>query len=183
METRAKLNHLRMSARKVRLIADMIRGSNINQAREQLEFSTRRAALPILKLLNSAVANALHNNKLSEDNLFIKIIKVDEGPIQKRWSPRAFGRASRINKRTSHVTIILGELKPTAIKEKSQPDKKDKAAKPDDVKIVNSLDEIKEKETKEKSDKDKDGGKSDFKSAKDQPKGGPRRRLFSRKSG
>ncbi|PIP28935.1 50S ribosomal protein L22, partial [Candidatus Kuenenbacteria bacterium CG23_combo_of_CG06-09_8_20_14_all_39_39] len=85
METTAKLRYLRMSPRKVRLVVDAIRGVSVEQALARLKFSDKRAVQPVAKLLNSAIANAEHNQDLKRDNLLIKEIKVDEGPVLKRW--------------------------------------------------------------------------------------------------
>ncbi|HAM95821.1 50S ribosomal protein L22 [Candidatus Azambacteria bacterium RIFCSPHIGHO2_01_46_10] len=109
MEITAKLKHLRMAPRKVRVVANLIKGLNIDQARAQLRALPKRASGPVLKTLNSAVANAEHNFQLSKDNLYIAKIFVDGGPMLKRWMPRAMGRASAIQKKTSHLTVILGE--------------------------------------------------------------------------
>ena len=98
-----------MAPRKVRVVANLIKGLNINQARAQLRALPKRASGPVLKTLNSAVANAEHNFQLSKDNLYIAKIFVDGGPMLKRWMPRAMGRASAIQKKTSHLTVILGE--------------------------------------------------------------------------
>lgn len=106
--SRARLNFLRMAPRKVRMVADQIRGQNVEKAIQALIFSHRSAAEPVLRLLNSAIANA-ENEGLDSDSLRISEIWVDGGPILKRFMPRAMGRASRINKRTSHVTLILKE--------------------------------------------------------------------------
>lgn len=104
-----KLNNLRISPRKVRLTADLIRGMKVAQARVQLGFLGKRSAEPILKLLNSAIANAKNNFKINEENLFVSKIFVDGGPVLKRHMPRAFGRAAAIMKRTSHITLVLEE--------------------------------------------------------------------------
>ena len=106
----AKLSYLRMGPRKVRLVADMIRGRKISKALEILVLSKKAAARPILKLLNSAVANAKHNNNLMAEELCVKTIMVDGGPMLKRWMPKAHGRATPIRERTSHITLGLGEL-------------------------------------------------------------------------
>lgn len=102
----AKLKHLRISPRKVRLAANLIKDLPVKEAEKQLIFLAKKASQPVLKLLRSAVANALQAN-LSEKSLYIKSIKVDAGPTLKRWRPRAMGRAAPINKRTSHITIVL----------------------------------------------------------------------------
>ena len=98
-----------MSPRKVRLIVDLVRGMKVVDARAQLQVNRRAAALPVLKALESAVANAVHNKQLNPDNLFIKTIKADQGPTIHRYRPRAFGRAGAIRKRTTHLTIVLDE--------------------------------------------------------------------------
>ncbi len=103
----ATLRYLRMAPRKVRLVADLIRGLSVHDARIQLQYSAKDASKPLLKLLNSAVANARHNAGLVEDSLQITKITVDGGPILKRWMPRAMGRATPIRKRTSHIELVL----------------------------------------------------------------------------
>lgn len=109
MEVKAKARYIHMSPRKIRLIVDLVRGMGVKEARNQLRFNNKLAAGPVLKLLESAIANAIHNFKLVEDDLFIKVIVSDQGPTIKRWRPRAFGRATPIRKRTTHISIILGE--------------------------------------------------------------------------
>ena len=113
MQVTAHLHHLRMSPRKVRLIADLIRGVDVAEADAQLAFAQKAAAVPLRKLLASAVANAEHNAKLNRTNLFVERIFVDQGPTLKRFRARAFGRAATIRKRSAHVTIALGERVPT----------------------------------------------------------------------
>jgi large subunit ribosomal protein L22 len=117
MEVKAYAKSLRMSPRKVRLVVDLIRGKKVASALAQLQFSPRAATLPISKLVKSAVANAKHNYDLVEDNLFIKSIFVDGGATLKRSMPRAQGRATPIRKRTSHITVVLGELVDSGKKE------------------------------------------------------------------
>ena len=109
MEVKAVARFVRVSPRKARIVVDQVRGKSVEQAREILAFTTRAVAEDVLKVLNSAVANAEHNNHLRADNLVIKAAFVDEGPTLKRIRPRAKGSASRIRKRTSHITIILDE--------------------------------------------------------------------------
>lgn len=110
MEVRAHLRFLRISPRKVRLVIGLVRGMSVEQAVDQLTVLPKRAALPVLKLLNSAVANAEHNFQLEKKNLRIKSIVANEGPKLKRFRPRAFGRAAEILKRMTHVTIVLEDL-------------------------------------------------------------------------
>ena len=111
METfSAKLSNLRIAPRKVRLVADLIRGTSVTNAQQQLKFSTKRASGPLLKLLNSAMTNAKNiKESVEDDSLYIKDIFVDEGPKLKRHRPRARGVAYQIQKKTSHITIILTE--------------------------------------------------------------------------
>jgi large subunit ribosomal protein L22 len=103
----AKLNFLRIAPRKTRSVADLIRGLSVNDAEAQLMVTRRRPAKAILKLLRSGVANA-KNNKLNVDHLFVSEIRVDGGPMLKRYLPRARGSASPIQKKMSHVTLVLG---------------------------------------------------------------------------
>ena len=106
-QVRATAKFVRMAPRKVRLVVDQIRNKSVEQALEVLQFSPRAAAEPVAKTLRSAVANAENNNGMRADNLVIKYAYVDEGPTMKRIRPRAKGSASRIRKRTSHITIIV----------------------------------------------------------------------------
>ncbi len=103
----AKARYVRTSARKARLVCDHIRGKDVAEARAILAFTPRAAAKPWLKLLESAVANAEHNHELVGEELKIAAVHADEGPTLKRFRPRAMGRATRIRKRTSHLTITL----------------------------------------------------------------------------
>lgn len=108
MEIKATIKYLRMSPRKVRLVADVIRNAEAHKAQTFLMYSSKRAGEPILKLLNSALANAKKNFSM-EKNLFIKKIFVDQGPTYKRFRPAPKGTAHLIKKKTSHVTIILDQ--------------------------------------------------------------------------
>ena len=105
----ARLRYLRIAPRKVRLVVDLIRGRAVEEALNILTFNEKRASDPVAKLLKSAVANADSKGDVDIDKLYVKTIHVDEGPTWRRWLPRAMGRATRIRKRTSHVTLILGE--------------------------------------------------------------------------
>lgn len=109
MEIKAHLKYLRMSPRKVRLVAGIVKNKSVNEADAALGFLTRRAALPLRKLLKSAIANAKHNFNLEKDRLFVKSIRVDQGPVLKRFMPRARGMAAPIRKRSSHITLVLAE--------------------------------------------------------------------------
>lgn len=107
----AKLNNLRISPRKVRLVVDMVRGKKANNAQAILGFCIKKGAPPVKKLLDCAIANAKNNFKLNEKDLFVSLIKVDEGRTLKRWRARARGRACRIEKKTSNITLELDIFK------------------------------------------------------------------------
>jgi len=103
----AKLNRLRIAPRKVRLVADLIRGKDVKQARAVLHFTIKKAAQPLAKLLESAVANAKNNFKMTEESLRIAKITVDQGRTLKRFRPVSRGRTAMIQKKTSHITLVL----------------------------------------------------------------------------
>jgi large subunit ribosomal protein L22 len=107
MEVIAKARFIRMSPRKVRLVADLVRGKDVSAAIAQLKFMRKDAARPIWKCIDSAVANAGHNHQMDKSNLYIKAITVDGGPTLKRFRPRAHGRAASILKRTSHIVVTV----------------------------------------------------------------------------
>ncbi|MCC7121641.1 MAG: 50S ribosomal protein L22 [Gammaproteobacteria bacterium] len=109
MATSAILRSAHITPQKARLVADQIRGLPVERAINILTFSNKKAAALIKKVLMSAIANAEHNQGADVDELKVKTIMVDEGPIMKRWMPRARGRANQIFKRTSHVTVIVEE--------------------------------------------------------------------------
>lgn len=114
MEVRAKLSGMRGSARKVRLVADQVRGKGVEDALVTLTLSDKRAARPLAKLLRSALANAEQKNErekagIDVDNLIVHTLLVDEGPSQWRISPRAQGRAYWVQKRSHHITVVLAE--------------------------------------------------------------------------
>ena len=121
-----------MSPRKTRLVVDLVRGLSIADARAQLQFSKKAAAKPVLKVLNSAVANAENNHSQDTSAFFVTTAFVDEGPTIKRYRPRAHGRSAPIRKRMSHITIVVGPKDEPASepkKEEKKPEAK-KAAKP-----------------------------------------------------
>ncbi|MBA5762704.1 50S ribosomal protein L22 [Vibrio sp. 404] len=109
MEALAKHNFARISPQKARLVADQIRGKSVDQALEILTFSNKKAAELIKKVLESAIANAEHNEGADIDDLNVAKIFVDEGPTMKRIMPRAKGRADRILKRSSHITVVVAD--------------------------------------------------------------------------
>jgi len=108
--TRCEVRYVRMSASKARAVLDNVRGKTVREAAEVLAFTERAAAEVVAKALNSAVSNAIHNDGLSPDELYVSACFADEGPTLKRWRPRARGRATRIRKRTCHVTLIVSRL-------------------------------------------------------------------------
>jgi len=110
-EVRAQARYVRNAPRKARLVVDHIRGKSVPEARALLTHTPRAAAEDVLGLLNSAAANAENNHELDPDDMFVKKVFVDEGPTLKRYQPRAQGRAFRIRKRTSHMTIVLAHKK------------------------------------------------------------------------
>lgn len=109
MEVKASLRYTRVGAQKARLVADLIRGKDVNQALKTLKFLDKKSAGIITKLLKSAVANAEQNKVIDVDNLYVKTIYVDAGPVLKRFTPRAQGRAAEIRKKTSHINLVLDE--------------------------------------------------------------------------
>jgi len=188
METRAKAKFIKVSPKKMRLVANLIRGLDVADALVRLRFTKKAATTPLTKLLNSAIANAEENQKLSKDNLYIKEITVDDGPTLKRWRPRAFGRATSIRKRSSHIVLLLSEKVPTKVKE-GQFKKEDKK---DDIIKVDSMDELKALEAESESDApalDTDGQIKEKKNQGPPTKGGKSgnkgfmNKIFNRKSG
>jgi large subunit ribosomal protein L22 len=170
MEVKAKLSRLKISPRKVRLVIDVVKNMDIEKAEQELQFMQKGAAAPLLKLLKSAVANAVNNSKLEKNNLYIKEFTANDGPVLKRWKPRAFGRATQILKRSSHVVIILGEIKESKhtvkdTKKKGTKDKKEELKTVDVDEINKGTQDEKGKEEQGET-KDKKSGRR-FKSVKD----------------
>ncbi len=139
MLVEAKLRYARISPRKFRLVANLIRGQSVKKAENILKFTIKRPAKPMLKLLNSAVSNAEHNFNLKKENLYISEIRVDGGPILKRFMPRARGSVSPIQKKTSHVFIGLQDFQESERKEKEE-----KKTKKDKIKEVYKSEKPKE---------------------------------------
>ena len=152
----AKLKYLKISPRKTRLVADLIRGLSVNEAEAQLLMLPNRASKPILKLLRSAVAAAKNNQQMNPDRLLVKNIRVDQGPRTKRWRTRARGASSLIEKKSSHVFLLLEESekeikpkfkfipKPKKVK-KGKPKKKIEKALPTGRQEKQEKPEVKEK--------------------------------------
>jgi len=109
MEIKAKIRMTRISPRKVRLVADVIKTKNVNEAMGLLAYMPQKASFILKKLLDSALANAKQKKYVDIDNLYIKTVMVDGGPTLKRFLPRAMGRATKVRKRMSHITLVLDE--------------------------------------------------------------------------
>jgi len=111
VEAKAIARYVRLTPRKARLVADLVRGKSALQALDILTFTNKKAAVVLKKTLASAIANATNNFNMNEENLYVAKVMVDEGPILKRVMPRAMGRADIIHKKTAHVTIVVAEKK------------------------------------------------------------------------
>ena len=110
MQARASAKHVRVTPTKVRRVIDLVRGRHVDEARRILKFSPLGAAQTVAKILDSAVANAEQTPGIIPENLLVKVAWVDEGPTLKRFRPRAYGRATRIRKRTSHITLVVQSI-------------------------------------------------------------------------
>lgn len=160
MEIIAKAKYIRMSPRKIRLVANLVKKMKVGEAFDQLKFLKKLATKPVAKLLNSAVANAEHNFNLERDNLYLKEITVNEGPTLHRFMPRAHGRATAIRKRTSHINLVLAEIKASAKakavkKDIAAPIKMDAKPREESVKIKKEAIESKDKKVPVKSFEEK----------------------------
>ncbi|WII73257.1 50S ribosomal protein L22 [Bdellovibrio sp. 22V] len=109
MEVKASLKYARVGAQKARLVADLVRGKDVNDAVKTLTFLNKKTAGMIKKLIESAVANAEYKKVMDVDSLYVKAIWVDQGPVLKRFRPRAQGRAFGVRKKTSHINVVLEE--------------------------------------------------------------------------
>lgn len=180
MAVKVHLKHLHISPRKVRLVSDLVRGMDALEAEKILQFTTKKSAVSVGKLLKSAIATAKNDFSFEEDNLLISEILVNEGPTLKRWRPRAHGRAFPIMKRTSHITIVLNEKVKGKGKLKKKPEKKDKAVK------TNIKEEVGLKGEGKKSEAIKKGYSDNIRKDQKPDKGtqkGILKKVFRRKSG
>lgn len=116
MEVKAKAKFIRLSPRKARLVINTVRGLDVEDALTKLAFLSKKAAQPVSKLIKSAIANAEHNAHLRKNNLYIKEVRADMGPMLKRMTPKAYGRAALIRKRMSHISVVLAERVATKAK-------------------------------------------------------------------
>jgi large subunit ribosomal protein L22 len=154
MKVSAKLNNLRIAPRKAKLVADLIRGLDIDDALTQLNITVKRSSPYMKKLLDSAIANAENNFGLDRNNLYVFNVVIGAGPTFKRWMPRAYGRASMILKRTSRVDIVLEERvegKGRKTKEQLEKERKAKA----DIKKKEEKERMGDKDKKEKEENKK----------------------------
>ncbi len=174
MISTAKLKYLRIAPRKVRLVASLIRGKTANKAEKLLSFTRKRAALPILKLLKQAIANAKNSFQIDENNLYISKIIVNEGIKLKRQFPRARGRADIIMKKTSHITLVLDEIEKSKKKKKVRKKANPKIVKEEELLEAKEeeKEEVIEKKTRQKFEPEKVRAK----------KGKGLRRFFRRKA-
>lgn len=167
-----KLRYLQLAPRKVRLAATMLKGLSVNEAEAQLLVNPQRANIALLKLLRSGVSSAKQNGKLNPDNLFISEIRVDGGPMLKRYMPRAMGRATPIQKKSSHVILVLTE----AEKSKSA---RFKIIKPERISKREKAEKVKETKREKEMEKAK-AVEHEIKKPAEKP--GFMRRIFRRKT-
>jgi large subunit ribosomal protein L22 len=111
MESKASLKYTMVGAQKARLVADTVRGKSVDDALKTLTYMNKKTAVLIKKLIESAVANAEYKKTMNMDKLFVKAISVDQGPVLKRFRPRAQGRAFGVRKKLSHINVVIGESK------------------------------------------------------------------------
>ena len=180
MEFKANVTNIRMSPRKVRKIADLVRGLPVARALAQLEFSPHKAAVPVKKLVKSAIANAEHNFDADGNNLFIQKIWVNAGPTYKRYMPRSQGRAFGILKRTSKIDIVLGELNPTKKKKKAVKKEMPETVKIDQFAKMEAAKKQEEKDEKKNQPVDA-AAKKDVKEVAAQKRADLKRTFFRRK--
>ena len=185
MQVQARSKYLKISAKKMRLVAVAIKGMDVSYALDYLKFFPHKASPLISKTLHSAIANAEHNFNLDSHNLFIKKIFADQGTMLKRWRARAFGRATPIHKKSSHLTIILEEKVPSKQQTKSKNDK----LKEPSIKDISSKETVKQ-ESKKETKTTRDDYKQDRKHykeqklsrARDKSKSSTLKNIFRRKS-
>lgn len=146
------LSNYRQSPRKVRLLADLVRGKKVGTAIDLLTFTFKRGSLPMVKVIKSAIQNAVHNNQANPETLFIKDVQVNKGLVMKRMMPRARGSAFQILKRTSHVSVVLEDASMTGGKQIAAPaPKKGKAAKASEAKPAKEVKAKKVTKTKKET--------------------------------
>lgn len=181
MQVKASVKNLRISPRKVRLVVDLVRGMDVLAAQNQLSFLNKRSAKDVLKLLNSAVANGENNFGLQKSNLFIKEIRVDGGITMKRWRQRAFGQASMIRKKASHINLILDEKIPTISKKVKKAEEKAAVSVKSEAQTEKAKGESDTTSAPHKIDKDKNLISKEIK--RHSTDKGFKKKVFQRKSG
>jgi large subunit ribosomal protein L22 len=176
MEIIARAKYIRMSSKKIRLVAGLIRGLAVDKASWQLQFNKKIASKALLKVLESAIANAKNNFGLEADNLRVKSVAINDGPVLKRWMPRAQGRATPLRRPTAHVKLVLEEIVASG---KAKPSKK--VDNSDIIKVgTGEFDEIKDV-AKSSETKEVKGTKTEKKAAA--PKKGFAAKVLNRKTG
>lgn len=196
MQVKAKAKFIRISPRKARLVADVIRGLGAQEATDKLALINKKAVTPIAKLLKSAIASAMHNHNLDASNLLVKAITVNDGPTYYRWMPRAFGRATQLRKRTSIIDIVLEEKIPSKEIKKTKKEEiktelldKNISDEPKEILEVEKNKSIKTSSTdgqkEEKVEMNRKGGFRDAQqqSEKSRKEKGAFKKMFRRKSG
>lgn len=183
MEFNASVSNLRIAPRKVRKIVDSIRGLDVARALNQLDFVPHKAALPVAKLVRSAIANAEHNFDAKADNLYIATIMVNGGPVYKRYMPRSQGRAFGILKRTSEIKLVLAEKNPVKGSKKAA---SKKVSAPETVKLseftkMEAAKKDAEKNEKHEHDHEHEHAKKDMTKPSEVAKAGAKRTFFRRK--
>ncbi len=187
IQIKAKLGHVRISPRKVRLVVDLVRNLEAEAALVQLKFNKKEAAQPLLRLLNSALANAKNNFSLEKEALFIDKIFVNAGPTLKRWLPRAMGRATQLRKRTCQVELILGQKEGVAVKaEKKKTNEpeiaRDKLKEEKPAEAITSADEQKSEHPQKEKRPHGASGSAKYRNFSRQPAVTSDKKVFRRKS-
>lgn len=172
-EVKAKAKFIRVSPKKVRLVINQLKGLEVEKALDYLKFINKAAVWPVTKLIKSALANAENNFALDKKDLYIKKIIANDGPVLKRWRPRAYGRSAAIRKRSSHIELILGVRPGAKLKAKPKKGVEIKEAKKEEIKIVKP-EEVKKEAIKTSTKGSRDKGKE---------KKGFFRSIFQRKTG
>jgi len=162
MMVKANAKYIRVSPRKTRLVANLVRGLNLTEALAKLAVVNKRASTPVAKLLQSALANAKHNFDLDESNLYIKEIHVENGPVFRRWMPKAFGRATPIQKKTSHIFLALDERVPSKKKTKEKVKKEIETVKVENIKNKVAAENIDTKKAKIAEENTEEQGESAY---------------------
>ena len=181
MKVNAKLNNLRIAPRKSKLVADLIKGLDAEEALNQLEVHVKRTSPHMKKLLQSAIANAENNFGLSRSNLYVFDARIGAGPTMKRWMPKAFGRAGEILKRTSKIEIVLEERiegKDRKTKEEMEAEMKKRIKE----KKKEEKEQKEQEETPEKTSNDPEKKVGEERAKKEAPKKGWAKKMFQRKS-